>query len=115
MADLRYFKEGSKAKLAMRELSQGPLNWIIFLIVWFPNVRVFSLAWFSGFSDCPISCFFHFLEAENAVGNSENTLFSCYHDGVPCDWFCDIVFSHIHISAPCDWFWAGLKISGADG
>ena len=44
-----------------------------------------------------ISCFIHFLEAENAVENGENKVFSCYHEGVPCDWFCDIVVSHIHI------------------
>ena len=54
-----------------------------------------------------ISCFFHFLEAEDAVENSENKLFSGYHEGVPCDWFWDIVVSNIHIRAPCDWFWAG--------
>jgi hypothetical protein len=44
-----------------------------------------------------ISCFFHFLEAENAVENSENKLFSCYHEGVPCDWFCAVVVSRMHI------------------
>ena len=54
-----------------------------------------------------ISGFFHFLEAENAVENCENSLFSYYHDGVPGDLFCDIVVSHINIRAPCDWFWAG--------
>jgi len=67
----------------------------------------FLLLGFRDFRFDLISSFFYFLEAENAVGNSENKLFSCYHEGVPGDWFCDIVVSHIHIRAPCDWFWAG--------
>ena len=57
----------------------------------FPLLRKVLFRWYL------ISCFFHFLEAENAVENSENKLFSCFHEGVPYDWFCDIVVSHIHI------------------
>ena len=81
MAVVMYFGAGSKTRPS--KACRGHLDFVFRDFRCYLVSRFFQCFGFRDFRCDLISTFFHFLEAENAVGNSENTQFSYYHDGVP--------------------------------